>query len=252
MLVGDVTLHPLTFRETVDWIANRAVAGPGAVVCTPNADYVVRAHRDRGWRAILQAADLRVPDGMAVVYAARIAGRPMRGTVTGRLLLPAIAERAATEGWEIALFGAGPGVAQAATVELRRRYPGLRIGAAITPSMGFVVGSPEDAEALRVIRETEARVVFVALGAPKQEAWMVAAAASLPDRVLVGVGAAFDIVSGRFREAPRWMTRWGLEWLFRLAQEPGRLARRYLVDDPWIFWWAAAARLSRRPGNRGA
>jgi len=85
--------------------------------------------------------------------------------------------------------------------------------------------------------------VFVGLSAPKGEAWIRAHREELGDRVLVGVGAAFDIAAGRFRPAPAWMTRLGVEWLFRLAQEPRRLARRYLVDDPWIFWWALRARM---------
>jgi N-acetylglucosaminyldiphosphoundecaprenol N-acetyl-beta-D-mannosaminyltransferase len=246
VVIGDVPLHPMTFGAAVDWICARARSGLGGAFCTPNADYLVRAHRDPAWLTTLLATDVRVPDGMGVIYAAALAGRSLRGTVTGRLLLPAVAARAAREGWPIALFGAGPAVADGARQELQRRFPGLQVSASITPPMDFAVGSAADEAAVQALVSVRAPVIFVALGAPRQETWMVANRARLPDRVLVGVGAAFDIVSGRFREAPRWMTRLGLEWLFRLAQEPRRLARRYLIDDPWIFAWAVRARLSQR------
>lgn len=251
--VGNIALHAATFKETVAWITQRAHSG-GGTVCTPNADYIVRARHDAAFRDAINAADLRVPDGMAVVYAARLAGLALRRTVTGRLLVPAVAERAASEGWPIALFGALPGVAPAAAAELARRYPGLQIAGAFSPPAGFVVGSEADHEAITRLRASGARVIFVALGAPKQELWMIAHRTDLPGVVLVGVGAAFDIIAGRFREAPAWATKIGLEWLIRLVQEPRRLARRYLVDDPWIFGWAVRARVrgTSREASDGA
>jgi N-acetylglucosaminyldiphosphoundecaprenol N-acetyl-beta-D-mannosaminyltransferase len=163
--------------------------------------------------------------------------------VTGRLLLPAVAEGAAKNQLRIALFGAGPGVAQRVRETLIRNHPQLQVVAAVTPPTPFEIGSPADREAVYTIRKANPDILFVALGAPKQEIWMQRHAAELGGAVAVGVGGAFDIVAGRFREAPKWMTRYGFEWLFRLAQEPRRLARRYLVDDPWILWWALRIRL---------
>lgn len=215
-------------------------------MCTPNADYVVRAHRDYGFQQAIEGAYLRVPDGMWIVYASRIAGRPLRSTVTGRLLLPAVAQAAAKGGLRIALVGAGPGVAPAAAMRLRQTYSGLQITMAVTPPTPFIVGSSEDARLCGELSQGNPDIVFVALGAPKQEMWMQRHTNEFGGAVLVGVGAAFDIVSGRFREAPSWMTRWGFEWLYRMVQEPRRLARRYLVDDPWILWWALRSRRRRR------
>jgi N-acetylglucosaminyldiphosphoundecaprenol N-acetyl-beta-D-mannosaminyltransferase len=111
--------------------------------------------------------------------------------------------------------------------------------------MGLEVGSAVDNELVDRLVASGARAIFVALGAPKQEFWTQHHRERLPTTVIVGVGAALDIIAGRFREAPRWMTNFGLEWLFRLAQEPRRLAHRYLVDDPWVFWWAIKTRLGR-------
>lgn len=243
--IGDLEIHDLVFAEAVEHIWGRVEARSTMVVCTPNADYVVRARSDPVFREAIASADLRVPDGMGIVYASRIAGRPVRGTVTGRLLLPALAARAAAEGVPVALFGAQRGVASLAARRLEARFPGLTVKVALSPPSDFVVGSPEDDEASAALENANARIIFVALGAPKQEIWMERHRADFDGAVLIGVGAAFDIVAGRFREAPRWMTKVGLEWMFRLAQEPRRLARRYLLDDLWIIRWAIETRLSR-------
>ena len=223
----------------VEWARERS----GGYVCTPNADYVVRSRHDRRFRDAIQGARLRVPDGMWIVYASRIAGRPLHGTVTGRLLLPAVADRAPGEGLRLALFGSSPGVAQEAAARMRATRPELIISATITPPYPLEIGSEEDVDLVRQLVLAEPDVIFVALGAPRQEVWMQEHADAFGGAVLVGVGAAFDIVAGRFREAPGWMTRRGLEWAFRLGQEPRRLARRYLVDDPWIIRWALRERL---------
>jgi N-acetylglucosaminyldiphosphoundecaprenol N-acetyl-beta-D-mannosaminyltransferase len=143
------------------------------------------------------------------------------------------------------LMGAGPGVAAAAAARLVAAHPGLEMSHAISPPMGFTVGSDADRAIVDQISADPPAVLCIALGAPKQELWMQAHRPDFPSTVLVGVGAGVDIVAGRFRAAPAWMTRLGFEWLFRLAQEPRRLARRYLVDDPWIIWWAIRTRLER-------
>jgi N-acetylglucosaminyldiphosphoundecaprenol N-acetyl-beta-D-mannosaminyltransferase len=249
--VGELTIHDVRFDEAVRRIQRWATERSGGYVCTPNADYVVRSRHDAEFRGAIQQARLRVPDGMWMVYASRIAGRGLHGTVTGRLLLPAVAEVAADQGLRIALFGAGAGVAQRVGEVLMRNHPQLQVVAAVTPPTPFQIGSAPDQAAVDAIRDANPDILFVALGAPKQEIWMQRHGAELSGAVAVGVGGAFDIVAGRFREAPRWMTRYGFEWLFRLAQEPRRLARRYLLDDPWILWWAIRIRLARRPaGNQ--
>lgn len=249
MPIGDLTIHDVSFTETVDRIVRWAAERSGGYVCTPNVDYVVRSRRDAEFRQAIQAARLRVPDGMWMVYASRLAGRGLRGTVTGRLLLPSVAEIAIREGLCLGLFGAATGVADQVRGVLERTHSGIRVVAAITPPTPFEVGGPADQRAVAELKRASPDIIFVALGAPKQEIWMQRHQADLEGAVSVGVGAAFDIVAGRFREAPRWMTRHGFEWLFRLVQEPRRLARRYLLDDPWILYWALKMRLARHEGN---
>lgn len=241
--IGRLTIHDVMFDETVRRITRWATERSGGYVCTPNVDYVVQARRDPEFRSAIQNARLRVPDGMWLVYASKLAGRGLRGTVTGRLLLPALADVASARGLRVALFGAGDGIARRVQESLMSKHADLQVVAAVTPPTPFRIGSSADQEAIESIRRAHPDIVFVALGAPKQEIWMQRHAAELDGAVSVGVGAAFDIEVGRFREAPRWMTSYGFEWLFRLVQEPRRLARRYLVDDPWILWWALRVRV---------
>jgi len=248
--IGSILIDNVTQDEADaiigGWLEERP-AGPRRV-CTPNVDYVIRAGRDPAFRGAINGCDLRVPDGMWIVYASRIAGRSLRGTVTGRLLLPRFAARCSEAGRPIAMMGAGPGVAALAAERLRADNPGLLVTAA-TPPTPFVIGSEADAGMVQTLQAARPAILFVALGAPKQELWMDRHAGEFPDSIMIGVGAAFDVVAGRVREAPAWMTRTGLEWLFRLAQEPRRLARRYLWDDPRILGWAVATR-ARGLGSR--
>ncbi len=245
--IADLLIHDVDPDETnsllLSWLSN---PGPGAYyVCTPNVDYVVRSRRNERFRDAINAADLRVPDGMWIVYASRLAGRPLRASVTGRMLLPRLAAHCRDDSRSVGIVGAAEGVAARAAARLVAQYPGLVVRHAISPPMGFQVGSTADSEILAALKKDPVDLLFVALGAPKQEIWMQEHRDDLPGTVLIGVGAGVDIFAGRFREAPRWMTRVGLEWLFRLAQEPRRLGRRYLVDDPWILLWAVRTRFSR-------
>ncbi len=246
MTIGDVLVHDIVASEAdaliTSWLEENRQGG--RYVCTPNVDYVVRARRDLAFRDSVNGADLRLPDGMWIVYASRIAGRPIRRTVTGRLLLPRLARICGRRGLSLGLMGAGPGVAATAAQKLVNANPGIEIRHAISPPMGFEIGSDADEEIVRAIASDPPSILFVALGAPKQELWMQAHREDLSSSILIGVGAGLDILAGRFRAAPGWMTKIGLEWLFRLVQEPRRLARRYLVDDPWILWWAIRARFS--------
>ena len=243
--IAGIPVHNVTFGEAVEMIASWVANGSGGTVCTPNVDHVVKAQRQADYLAAIKSMRLRVPDGMGIVYGSRIAGSPLRGTVTGRLLPEALATSLGQTA-EFAFFGGKPGVAEAAGRALERK--GARIAAALAPGMAFVVGSDEDADLTRQLRESGADVIFVCLGAPLQELWMARHAHDIP-AVLIGVGAAVDVLAGRSPSAPAWMTRLGVEWAFRLLHEPRRLARRYLWDDPRFFWWMLQQRFSRKRGT---
>jgi N-acetylglucosaminyldiphosphoundecaprenol N-acetyl-beta-D-mannosaminyltransferase len=240
--VAGVPIHDVTFEQTVESIVRWAREGSGGYVYTPNVDDVVKAHRLPEFRAAVLGARLRVPDGMGVVYGSRILGRPLSGTVTGRLLPTAVARSLAGKPPGIGFFGGRQEAVEAAAQAIVR--DGGLVTVALSPSMGFHLGSDEDLDLIRQMQEIGPGVLFVSLGAPKQALWMERHTSDLPETVLVGVGAAVDVLAGRIPIAPAWMTRVGLEWAFRLKNEPRRLARRYLVDDPRFFLWVLRQRLT--------
>jgi N-acetylglucosaminyldiphosphoundecaprenol N-acetyl-beta-D-mannosaminyltransferase len=245
--IDSLAVDNLTFDETVARIATWAADGTGGYVCTPNVDHVVRARRDDAFRSAVEGARLRVPDGMGIVYGAALAGAGLRGTVTGRLLPEAVAGALGASGPPIGLFGGRAGMAAAAAIRLSGS--GRPAVHAVEPPMGLQVGSDDDFAAVRELAATAPRVVFVGLGSPKQELWMAQHSTDMPQAVLVGVGQAIDVIGGAQAPAPGWMTRLGVEWAFRLAQEPRRLAARYLWDDPRFFGWMLRARLARGRGG---
>jgi N-acetylglucosaminyldiphosphoundecaprenol N-acetyl-beta-D-mannosaminyltransferase len=231
--IDSILVDDIGFPGAVEAIAAMASDGTGGYVVTTNVDYLVRAHRDPEFRRILEGARLRVPDGMGVVYGVRLAGRRLRGTVTGRLLPEAMAGHAARPA--MALMGGQPGAGERAASRLRIAGGDVRL--ATSPPMGFEIGGTDDAVAVRQLAEAAPQLLFVGLGSPKQDRWMAHHAADLPRTVMVGIGAGIDVLAGMQPQAPAWMTRVGVEWAYRLMHDPRRLARRYLWDDPRFFWW---------------
>ena len=216
----------MDFAQTLDlmakWIADADPSHSGArQICTVNPEFIMAARRDPAFAAALRRADLRVPDGVGVLWAARLLGRPLRERVTGSDGVFRISARAAQEGWRVYFLGAAPGVAEEAARRLAARYPGLQVA-------GTYAGSPR-AEEWRDIhaRLAAARpdVLFVAYGHPRQDLWIDAHRADLPCAVALGVGGAFDFVAGVAVRAPAWVQRLGLEWLHRLLREPWRWRR---------------------------
>lgn len=227
--IGAIWIDQLTFAEAVDAVERLVDAGRGGVVLTPNTDHLVTAEHDTGLREAYAKADLALVDGMPVVWASRLLGTPLPERISGSDLTPALLERAARRGLRVFLLGAGPGVAELAAQRLRAQ--GVAIAGTASPIIGTTARADED-EVVARVRATRPDLVLVGLGAPKQELFIHRRARELAPAVCLGVGATLDFLAGTVRRAPRWMARAGLEWLFRLVQEPRRLARRYLWDDP--------------------
>lgn len=239
-----VTIHDVSFDETVALIIEWAREGSGGYVSTPNVDHLIRARRDPDFRGLVMGARLRIPDGMGLIYGSRLGGTPFRGAVTGRLLPEAIVRATKGEPLPIAIIG-GRGDAPARAAE-RLNSVGGNVVAAVGPRMGFGVGGDEDMAIVAQFREAKPRIVLVGFGAPKQEAWMARHQGDLPQAVMLGIGQAIDILGGMVPPAPRWMTRVGLEWAFRMLRDPRRIGRRVFVDDPPYFWWMLKQRVRRR------
>lgn len=239
-----VTIHDVSFDEVVDLVVRWAREGSGGYVSTPNVDHLVRARRDPAFRALIMGARLRIPDGMGLIYGARLAGTPFRGSVTGRLLPEAIVRKTAPDCPPIAMIGGRDDAPEKATERLRAL--GGNVVAAVSPPMGFEVGGPVDEEATAKLKAADPRIVLVGFGAPKQETWMARHQADMPQAVMLGIGQTIDILGGLVPAAPHWMTRVGLEWAFRMMRDPRRIGRRVFVDDPPFFAWMLRERLSSR------
>lgn len=250
--IDTVPVHDVSFDEAVALIVQWAREGSGGYVSTPNVDHLVRARRDPAFRELVLGARLRVPDGMGIIYGSRLAGTPFRGPVTGRLLPEAIIRATADEPLPLALVGGRGDAPRLATERLRAL--GGNVVAAISPPMGFAIGSAEDQATVRALVAADPRVLFVGFGAPKQEKWCAYHQADLPKTTMIGVGQTIDILGGLIPAAPSWMTRVGLEWAFRMLRDPRRIGRRVFVDDPPFFWWMLRARFRRgqrrRPSRR--
>lgn len=230
-----VAFDNVTLEEAVD----RALAlleeeGPH-LVATPNPEIVQRASKDRAFADILARADLVVPDGVGVIYAAKILGRPLRARVPGIDLASALLGRVAGTGKRLFLLGAAPGVAEQAAVNLRAAYPGLVV---CGTHDGYF---QEDGPVVDAIRQAGADIVFVCLGAPKQEKWIAANGEAAGARLYLGLGGSLDVFAGKVDRAPERFQRLGLEWLYRLMKEPSRIGR--MAKLPLFLVSAAGARL---------
>jgi len=238
-------VHPLSLRSAAELIVARARSGdPGACVCLTNVHSTVESRKLSSLRRAAEDAFLSVPDGMPLVWILRRRGYGSVEKVTGAELLPTVARAGLQHGLRHALFGGAPGVADRAAGNLVRAVPGVQIVAALEPPFGDVATLLRD-DVLAQLRASRADVLWVGLGAPKQEVWMARAAPLLGISVLVGIGAAFDFVAGTKRRAPRFMRNTGLEWLHRLGSEPRRLWRRYLVGNAIFLALLARERLHR-------
>ena len=242
--VGISAIDPdAALAEITRWI----VEGREHYVCVTGVHGVMEAQRDPELLRIHNDSGLTTPDGMPMVWAARFAGCRNVQRVYGPDLMLAVCERAAQSGWGCYLYGSTDDVLDQLGCNLTDRFPGLRIVGSYAPPFRDLT-TEEDAAVVDDIASSGAQIVWVGLSTPKQERWMAAHVGRLGVPVVVGVGAAFDFHAGRVRQAPRWMQRSGLEWLFRLLSEPRRLWRRYAVNNPRFVM----AILRNRPHVRAA
>lgn len=224
---------PLALSALECWISQNE----RRYACCTNTHLLVDSQSNPALRAALNRAGMVTPDGMPLVWLSRWLGHPEVRRVYGPDLLLAACSRSLQAGWRHYFYGAGPGVAETLARRLQEKYPGLIVAGASAPP--FRPLSPEeDAREVERINAARPDILWVGLGAPKQELWMASHLGQIAAPVMVGVGAAFDFHAGTKRQAPLWMQRGGLEWLFRLLSEPKRLGKRYLVNNPLFVWLA--------------
>jgi N-acetylglucosaminyldiphosphoundecaprenol N-acetyl-beta-D-mannosaminyltransferase len=222
----DAAQIPKVIARMEEWIARREGC---RFVAVTGMHGVTEAQHDGKFKEILNAAELVVADGYPLVWLGRRKGfASLRRRVYGPELMEAFCEQTARKGYRHFFYGGAPGVAKELAERFAERYPGLEVAGTYCPPFRAMTDE-EDGEAVAAIEEARADIVWVGLSTPKQERWMFEHRERLSVPVLIGVGAAFDFHTGRVARAPDWMRENGLEWLFRLLQEPRRLWRRYLV-----------------------
>jgi N-acetylglucosaminyldiphosphoundecaprenol N-acetyl-beta-D-mannosaminyltransferase len=247
--VLDVPLAITDYERALDWIDAAVAAGARAYVCVAAVHTVMESREDAELRAAVDGAAFTVPDGQPLAWALRALGHEIDGRVYGPELMARACQRAARSGQRHYLYGGRDGDALARLrARLEERHPGLRIAGGHAPPFRELSEPELDAIAAE-INAAQPDVVWVGIGVPKQEKWMAAMRSRLEAPVLIGVGAAFDFHAGLIPQAPAWMQRAGLEWLFRLAQEPRRLWRRYARHNPRFVAAFARQWLAHRRGR---
>jgi N-acetylglucosaminyldiphosphoundecaprenol N-acetyl-beta-D-mannosaminyltransferase len=223
----------LSMEETLGRIEEFIRSGKPHQHVVVNVDKLVKASRDEGLRRIINDCALVNADGMPVVWASRLLGKPLKERVTGVDLFEALMRRAGERGWRVFLLGARREVVAQVAETYRRRYPQLVIAGWRD---GYWQGEAEEAEVAAQVRASGADLLFVAIGSPKKEQFLGRWQALMRIPFAMGVGGTFDVAIGRVKRAPRWMQRAGLEWFYRFLQEPRRMFRRYFIEDVAFLW----------------
>jgi len=227
-----IPADPITFNQLLDHIEMWIQSNDGLhQICTINPEFTVIAQSDYDFFTLLQRSNLNVIDGWGAVMALRGRGISVPERVTGSDGVPMIAQRAAQQGWRLFLLGAAEGIADETAIILQNRYPDLQIA-------GTYSGSPHPDDAdhiIQMINDSQADILFVAYGAPKQDLWIDRYRDRLAVNVAMGIGGSFDFITGNVPRAPQWMRQSGLEWLYRLYLQPSRW-RRMLRLPIFVMW----------------
>jgi N-acetylglucosaminyldiphosphoundecaprenol N-acetyl-beta-D-mannosaminyltransferase len=222
----------LSMEETLQKIESLIQSGRPHQHVVVNVDKVVKANRDPGLRRIINECALVNVDGMPVVWASRLLGKSLKERVAGVDLFEALVERSAEKGWRVFFLGAREEVVQAVKDLYARKLPRLRVA-------GYRNGywnREEETGVVKLIADSRPDLLFVAISSPQKEQFLGRYQAEMKVPFAMGVGGAFDVAIGKVRRAPMWMQRWSLEWFYRFLQEPGRMFRRYFIDDMYFFW----------------
>lgn len=227
----NVQLDNLSMRELLEQLES-------GVVLTPNVDHLMKLQHDGEFFRVYQLADYRVCDSQVLMYAARILGTPLREKISGSDFFPAFCDfHRHNEDISIFLLGAAPGVADTARLRINRRTGREIVIDSYSPSYGFERNERECLEIIDMINRSGATVLAVGVGAPKQEKWIFKYKDRFTNiKIFLAVGATIDFEAGTIQRSPKWISRLGLEWLFRISQDPQRLWKRYLLEDVPFLW----------------
>ncbi len=220
----------LTMDEAVDAIDALVLKKQNAYVVTPNTDVIVQLERNRELQEIYTHASLILADGKPLIWISNIYGCPIKEKISGSDIFPRLCECASQKGYTMYFLGAAEGIAAIAAKKLQKKYRNLQVVGTYSPPYGFEKDEAEMGKILKMIRVAKPDILIVGLGTPKQEMFIYRNLNQLNVPVSLGLGASLDFEAGNIKRAPRWMRNRGLEWFWRIMQDPKRLAKRYLID----------------------
>lgn len=235
MRLMNTEIDNLTMDETLDAIDSLIKEDNCSYVVTPNVDHIVQLEKDEELKRVYENASLILTDGKPLIWISNWYKTPIKEKISGSDLFPRVCELAAKKGYTMYLLGAAEGVADKAAKNLMDKYKGLNIVGTYSPPFGFEKDKVELKKIERQIQEVHPDILIVGLGCPKQEKYMYHHCKELDVPISFGLGASIDFEAGNIKRAPRWMSEHGLEWLYRITQDPKRFAKRYLVDDMKII-----------------
>jgi N-acetylglucosaminyldiphosphoundecaprenol N-acetyl-beta-D-mannosaminyltransferase len=238
-----VGISAISMESALDQSEALLARGDKGYICVTGVHGIIEAQSDETFRTILNKSFLCAPDGMPTVWLGHLHGFKHMTRVYGPDFMANLCERSVRSGYRHFLYGGKPGIAEELRAELLRRFPGMQIVGTYTPPFRPLNAEEEQDLGLQ-LKASQADILWCGLSTPKQERFISAYLDRLPVKLMVGVGAAFDLLSGNLDEAPDWMKQSGLQWLYRLIKEPKRLWRRYLINNP-RFIWLSFLQLSR-------
>ena len=230
----NIEIDNLTMSETLQEIDQLIQEKKSSYVVTPNVDHIVQLEKNKELQEVYKNASLILTDGKPLLWIARWYGTPIKEKISGSDLFPHLCEMAARKGYRMFFLGAAEGIAEKAAEKLKKRFYGLQVVGTYSPTFGFEENEEEMRKIKLMIKKVSPDILIVGLGCPKQEKFMYHYCKDLEVPISLGLGASFDFEAGNIKRAPRWMANHGLEWLFRITQDPKRLAKRYLIDDTKI------------------
>ena len=231
VVMFDIGFDNFDFKDLMSYIDTAVSSREPSYMVTCNVDHLVKLKGDIHFRQVYKEAGVTLADGMPIVWASRLLGTPLKQRVAGSDILTELGYQFELKRYRIFFLGAAEGVAEAAKHELLQRFPAMNIVGCFSPSYGYETDEAENEKIVTMLREAKPDIVFVGVGAPKQEKWIHRYYKEYRAPVSVGIGATFDFLAGTVKRAPRLFQRSGTEWLWRLLQEPRRLWKRYLIED---------------------
>ena len=230
-----VSIDNVTMEEAICCIQQLILKRSPSVVVTPNVDHIMKLQSDESFQQIYRDADLVLADGLPLLWAAKFLGTPLKAKVSGSDLFPRLCEFSSNKHYRLFFLGGRAGAALKAADILQKRYTGIDEINVYSPPHGFEHDMEENSKIVQMVQNSQSDILFVGLGAPKQEEWIKQYILQCEVSVAIGVGVSFEFVAGMVKRAPVWMQNTGLEWFWRLIMEPRRLWKRYLIDDMQFF-----------------